>query len=273
MGIDLLKGKIKFLLSKYGENETCKIPTSIIKTVINYLIENGKGDSVVEHIVRKNGKEEKYAFFNIEDKIIMAKIGKANTELSNYKKDKLLGEVPEKPMSIDDLDLGTNLNEEYTLRDFLRDTNKRRINSKLDRYALYAFRPDLYCKDGYRMSIQASMFHLCEPRENRLEDYTSFEVTGLADHLSELEPYEQEQRHDRLIFRNENRVYGYVPRELVEKIIAEHGGIDKEKTLSYSDLNILVRNNKRLSSITEQLDDMNKTADQILEKDEREHEL
>ena len=36
--MDLLKGKIEFLLSDYGVGETCKISTSMVKKILNVFI-------------------------------------------------------------------------------------------------------------------------------------------------------------------------------------------------------------------------------------------
>ena len=65
-------------------------------------------------------------------------------------------------------------------------------------YEVQENRPRLYCNDGYSISVQASEFHYCSPRINEFAD-GGFDYT--------------------------DTVYGYVPIEIVEKLIEKHGGI------------------------------------------------
>jgi len=78
------------------------------------------------------------------------------------------------------------------------------------------------CSDGFKVSIQASECHYCKPRDN----------TGPY-HMFEL-GYPSQQ--DDLILRYAEEpssptetVYAYVPVEIIDAMLAKHGGI-KEKT-------------------------------------------
>ncbi len=93
----------------------------------------------------------------------------------------------------------------------------------------------IICEDGFTMSIQASANHYCQPRQNFFEVekesgsnefetvidyniYTHFEI-GFP---SEGEPLLIEYAED--ISDLTGTVYGYVPKELIEKVIEKHGG-------------------------------------------------
>ena len=277
-GIDMLVGKIKFLLSEYGENETCKIPTPIVRMVMNYLVENGKGESVVEYDIIKNGKENRFAILNIDDKLIMVKMNKKFTELS-IGTDITFPELPEKPMKLDDLYLGTNhidKVEKYTLTDFIKDTNHI---TRYERYSFPGIRPLVVCKDGFTLSIQASAFNLCTPRKNNIVNYNTFELSKISETIPELEDYDETIYKRKKLCLNRNRIYGYVPKAVVEKILEEHGGIDKEKTLSKTELDIWMRNNQNLLDLSEYLDDMGEKADTLkgsdkyIDRDDEEYVL
>lgn len=67
------------------------------------------------------------------------------------------------------------------------------------------------CKDGFTMSVQASEYHYCTPREV-LKDgsYTNWEIMC---------------NHDELLGEDESEdVYAYVPTETVNALIEKHGG-------------------------------------------------
>ena len=90
------------------------------------------------------------------------------------------------------------------------------------------FRPRIRCKDGFEFSAQASEFHYCEPREN-YGPYASIEL-GFPSHGDSLiQKYAESPKSCR------KTVYGWVPFNVVEELIAKHGGItkyrDSEKVL------------------------------------------
>lgn len=86
-------------------------------------------------------------------------------------------------------------------------------------FEVQANRPRLYCNDGYSISVQASEFHYCSPRLNGLQDYKSVEL-GYPSAEDELINEYAENALDYT-----DTVYGYVPIEVVEKLIEKHGGI------------------------------------------------
>lgn len=71
--------------------------------------------------------------------------------------------------------------------------------------------PELTCKDGFRLSLQASASHYCEPRNDQ-GPYDSFELLCGYDPLID-EYWDSEEP------------CSYVPLELVIELICEHGGI------------------------------------------------
>lgn len=84
-------------------------------------------------------------------------------------------------------------------------------------------RPRVNCKDGYSISIQASHCHYCNPREDFLEEYDSVEL-GYPNQYDELiDEYAEDFDDDGKACTN--TVFGFVPMEIVEKLIEKHGGI------------------------------------------------
>lgn len=80
-------------------------------------------------------------------------------------------------------------------------------------------RPRLYCNDGYSVSVQASEFHYCSPRLNGAQDYERVEL-GFPSMEDELINEYADDCGDYT-----DTVYGYVPIEVVERLIEKHGGI------------------------------------------------
>lgn len=80
-------------------------------------------------------------------------------------------------------------------------------------------RPHVYCKDGFRMSVQAGDGLYCTPRAN-LEngEYETCEI-GFPNQKEELLMlYAEDPEHPTAT------VYGYVPLKVVEAVIEKHGG-------------------------------------------------
>lgn len=76
----------------------------------------------------------------------------------------------------------------------------------------------LTCNDGFRMSVQASETHYCLPRDNEGPHY-KFEVGYPSSEEPALMRYAEDPD------RPTDTVYGYVPVEIIDEIIAKHGGI------------------------------------------------
>ena len=101
-----------------------------------------------------------------------------------------------------------------TLKDFL---NKHgRCIHTIGNFKIY---PPIICNDGYFMSVQASAFHSCEPRET-LEsfDYELVEVRCSEEDVSILQCYNNDNSGN----------YCMVPVEAVEALILKHNGIDED---------------------------------------------
>lgn len=86
------------------------------------------------------------------------------------------------------------------------------------------FRERLVCKDGFNMSVQANSGAYCEPRislwpDNWGNGYSSVEI-GFPSEREDLIMKYAEDFDDPT-----GTVYGYVPVEIVDKIIEKHGGI------------------------------------------------
>lgn len=82
--------------------------------------------------------------------------------------------------------------------------------------------PPVICKDGTFMSVQAGSWYHCTPQQDLdTDDYEEYEVrTSLID--------------ARLIkFGYDENEYGYVPNEIIDDIINQHGGIDLEAINEY----------------------------------------
>lgn len=73
----------------------------------------------------------------------------------------------------------------------------------------------MVCADGFKVSIQASHLHYCSPREDLANgEYESVEI-GFPSFKEEL-----------IMRYRDGDIYPYVPIDIVEKMIANHGGIE-----------------------------------------------
>ena len=111
------------------------------------------------------------------------------------------------------------------LNEFFEKTTK-----KINGFDMLKIRPLIHCNDGFTVSVQASHTHYCSPRDNNGRFYTSVEC-GFP---SELPPdswmeYAEEDK------RPLKTVYAWIPVDLVEQAISEHGGIDAETTFPLRD--------------------------------------
>jgi hypothetical protein len=74
--------------------------------------------------------------------------------------------------------------------------------------------------DGISLSIQASQYHYCMPRETLpYAEYESFEIGFPSECIEELLPYAEESD------KPTQTVYPYVPKGIIEAVIVGHGGI------------------------------------------------
>ena len=75
------------------------------------------------------------------------------------------------------------------------------------------------CADGFSMSVQASEFSYCEPRESGASRYTAVEV-GYPSQREELLMQWCEDAEEPT-----QTVYGWVPSQTVALVVAKHGGV------------------------------------------------
>lgn len=74
------------------------------------------------------------------------------------------------------------------------------------------------CKDGFTVSIQGGTeFHYCSPRMHCCE-FESVELGFPSQYDELIEEYAEDDNYT-------GTVYGFVPIEVVEKLIEKHGGI------------------------------------------------
>ena len=85
-------------------------------------------------------------------------------------------------------------------------------------------RPHAVCADGFKISIQASQYHYCTPREDGQIDYKQVEL-GYPSKEEEMILDFAEDPDDPT-----STVYGYVPVEVVDKMLEKHGGITAYKS-------------------------------------------
>jgi hypothetical protein len=78
--------------------------------------------------------------------------------------------------------------------------------------------PRIICADGFSMSVQASQYGYCSPREDRGPWYKAEVGFPSAKEESLMEYCEDSEKPT-------ETVYGYVPVEIIEKIVDSHGGI------------------------------------------------
>ena len=75
------------------------------------------------------------------------------------------------------------------------------------------------CADGFSMSVQASRFNYCTPREDNARMYEAVEVGFPSDYESLLVEYAEDKEN------YTGTVYGYVPSDVVTLVCIKHGGV------------------------------------------------
>ncbi len=87
-------------------------------------------------------------------------------------------------------------------------------------------RPAIVCVDGFKMSVQGSSGHYCTPRSCQ-DYYTEMEIGFPSEKQDELMKYAEDKDNPT------DTVYGWVPCDLIDKIIEKHGGVDLTKTFKH----------------------------------------
>lgn len=103
------------------------------------------------------------------------------------------------------------------------------IHPKLPRYTFGGYCVvAIVCNDGCTLSVQASRMHYCEPRVNE-GPHTKFEVLIVEPGPDGYyEPLLQDYSGD--CSPGGDRIFMYVPANVIDAVIEGHGGINKEKT-------------------------------------------
>lgn len=100
------------------------------------------------------------------------------------------------------------------VNEFLRKTFSETI------FGTPALRPIAVCADGFSLSIQASSMHYCRPSKDLQDgDYSKVELSYLSEEVEEFLPFAEDDEAPLAT------VYGYVPVEIVDAVLAKHGGI------------------------------------------------
>lgn len=80
----------------------------------------------------------------------------------------------------------------------------------------------IVCNDGFEISVQANEFAYCKPRKTDNDFYYEVECGFPSEKPDLIMEYAENSESPT------DTVYGYVPIELVEELIASHGGIKNE---------------------------------------------
>jgi hypothetical protein len=84
------------------------------------------------------------------------------------------------------------------------------------------FVPPLVCRDGFSMSVQASEYHYCVPRNND-GPWAAFECGFPSKPVPELREWKEELEEDA---PDEECIFAYVPWSAVMLTIEKHGGCE-----------------------------------------------
>lgn len=90
-------------------------------------------------------------------------------------------------------------------------------------YHVNAIRPRVQCADGFEISIQASIWHCCQPRVSGFYDYERIEVGYPSAPVPELAQWKT--RTFGGVLPDEQSIFTWVPVSEVDRLIAAHGGI------------------------------------------------
>lgn len=87
-------------------------------------------------------------------------------------------------------------------------------------------KPAITCKDGTTLSVQASKYHYCSPRGDCFASWDQYSLVEVGFITNDGEPVTppEEWREYSSDCEFPSDVYAYVPTELVEALIEEHGG-------------------------------------------------
>ena len=95
---------------------------------------------------------------------------------------------------------------------------KEACNIKYERGSFRVLNP-VVCADGFSISVQASSRHYCQPRETGAYGYHLVECGYPSQAPEFILQYAEDSEQPT------ETVYGYVPVDLVNKLIDSHGGV------------------------------------------------
>ena len=101
------------------------------------------------------------------------------------------------------------------VNEYLEETRKERHIAGI---TMLDVRPRIECVDGFSVSVQASKYAYCRPRSNR-GPYSHVELGYPSEEVDEWMEYAETSETPT------DTVYGWVPVEIVDQVLEEHGGI------------------------------------------------
>ena len=81
------------------------------------------------------------------------------------------------------------------------------------------------CRDGFSFECQASSKHRCEPQQQGKADYEELEVQCPSEAVEALLEYADDP------YNPTRTAYGYVPVDLLQTVIDDHGGLDRDASV------------------------------------------
>lgn len=102
------------------------------------------------------------------------------------------------------------------------------LDQFLSKYRIFQFvwktQKHLVCNDGFSVSVQCGSHVYSKPkRDNSKPSYYSAFELGFPSEKDDLL-----LKHAKVLEHSEHSIYCYVPREVVEELIAKHGGIRED---------------------------------------------
>ncbi len=84
--------------------------------------------------------------------------------------------------------------------------------------------PRIHCADGFSLSVQVHEGAYCSPRDGIGPDWSRAEIGFPSERPSdEVMAYAEEPD------RPTDTVYGYVPMDVIDRLVADHGGIAEKQ--------------------------------------------
>lgn len=101
-------------------------------------------------------------------------------------------------------------------------------SSELEQARQHIIMNKIECNDGFRVSVQASFSHYCSPRKTLRSKHTNYykeyELGFPSESDDLLEKYKEVEDDEQT-----NTIFPYVPKEVVDKLIEKHGGINNKQ--------------------------------------------